>query len=113
VGVQGVAGVVFAVVLGVRAIGAGVAAGDVLAEGGYFLLVGGALVAVGAGLVRGRRWARTPAIVAELLLLPAVYSLLSVKQLVWGVLSGVVVIATFLLLISEASRAWSMDLYDR
>ncbi len=68
-------------------------------------------VAVGAGLLRGRRWARSPAIVTQLLLLPIVYSLLGPsRQVLLGVLTGVWVLSTFLLLISERSRIWSMDL---
>jgi hypothetical protein len=66
----------------------------------------------GTGLLRGKRWARTPAIVAQLLLLPVVYSLIGPsQQLVLGILAGLVVIGTFLLLISEPSRTWSMDLF--
>ena len=59
----------------------------------------------------GRRWARTPAIVTQLLLLPVVYSLIGPsRQLLLGLLTGVVVFAAFMLLISERSRAWSMGL---
>ncbi|MFC7656503.1 hypothetical protein ACFQV8_08485 [Pseudonocardia benzenivorans] len=51
---------------------------------------------------------------AELLLIPVVYSLLGPsRQIVWGIIVGVVVIATFLLLISERSRLWALDLHDR
>ena len=70
-----------------------------------------ALLAVGVGLLVGRRWARTPAIVTQLLLLPVVYSLVGEsRQLVLGIITGVYVAATFLLLISERSRGWSMGL---
>jgi hypothetical protein len=62
-------------------------------------------------LVAGRRWARTPAIVTQLLLLPVVYTLIGPsQQLLLGIVAGVYVVATFLLLISEASRNWSMGL---
>ena len=54
--------------------------------------------------------ARTPAIVTQLLLLPVVYSLIGPSQeLVLGIVSGVYVVGTFLLLISEPSRRWSMS----
>ena len=60
-------------------------------------------------LVTGRRWARTPAIVTQLLLLPVVYSLIGPsRQLLLGLLTGAVVFTAFMLLISERSRAWSM-----
>ncbi|TQM15112.1 hypothetical protein [Pseudonocardia kunmingensis] len=114
VAVQGLVGLGFAVALVVRALtaeGVGLPVGDIVGEAGYFALVGAALVAVGVGLVRGRRWARTPAIVTQLLLLPVVYTLLGPsRQLLLGIVAGVVVVATFLLLISEASRTWSMGL---
>jgi hypothetical protein len=103
VGLQGLVGVGVAVAILVRALAADALSGALLGEIGFFLLIGGAVLAVGAGLLRGRRWARSPAIVTELLLLPVVYSLL-------GVLAGVCVLGTFLLLISERSRIWSMDL---
>ncbi|WP_346269619.1 hypothetical protein [Pseudonocardia sp.] len=111
VGAQGLVGVAVALVFLVRAIGSG-APGAGIAEAVYFLLVGGAVLFAGTGLLRGKRWARTPAIVAQLLLLPVVYSLIGPsQQLVLGILAGLVVIGTFLLLISEPSRAWSMDLF--
>jgi hypothetical protein len=109
VGLQGLAGAGFAVALGIRASDSAAPAGAVLGEAGYFLLIGAALLLVGVGLVTGRRWARTPAIVTQLLLLPVVYSLIGPsRQLVLGIATGVVVVATFLLLISEASRWWSI-----
>jgi hypothetical protein len=111
VGLQGLAGVGFAVALGIRAFDETASMGAVLGEAGYFLVIGAALLLVGVGLLTGRRWARTPAIVTQLLLLPVVYSLIGPsRQLLLGVLTGVVVVATFLLLISEASREWSMGL---
>ncbi|GAY09919.1 hypothetical protein [Pseudonocardia sp. N23] len=114
VALQGLVGVVFGVVLLVRGLGAGAGVRFVLGETGYFVLIGVACVAIGVGLLRGRRWARSPAIVVELLLLPVVYSLLGPsKQIVWGIVVGAVVIATFLLLISERSREWALDLHDR
>ena len=58
-------------------------------------------------LVTGRRWARTPAIVIQLLLLPVVYSLIGPsRQLVLGHRRpGPSWSAAFMLLISERSRA--------
>jgi uncharacterized membrane protein (UPF0136 family) len=111
VGAQGLFGVVVGLLFLVRALGAD-DPGAGIAESVYFLIVGGAVLVAGTGLLRGKRWARTPAIVAQLLLLPVVYSLIGPsQQLVPGILAGLVVIGTFLLLISEPSRTWSMDLY--
>jgi hypothetical protein len=111
VAVQGLLGVGFAVVLAANAASSSTPVSAVLGEAGYFVLIGAALLFVGIGLVTGRRWARTPAIVTQLLLLPVVYSLIGPsRQLLLGVATGVVVVATFLLLISERSREWSMGL---
>jgi hypothetical protein len=110
VGVQGLFALGFAVALVVGSFGA-TRPGDLLGQAGYFVIIGAALVAVGAGLVVGKRWARTPAIVTQLLLLPVVYALLGPShQLVAGIVAGVYVAGTFMLLISERSRVWSMGL---
>lgn len=108
---QALAALGFAVALGIRADAAALPLSGVLGEAAYFVIVGVALLAVGIGLLVGRRWARTPAIVAQLLLLPVVYTLLSTRgQLVVGIAAGVFVATAFMLLISERSRHWSMGL---
>lgn len=113
VGGQGLAAVGFAVALVVQAASAAQPVASVLGEAGLFVLFGVALIAVGAGLARGRRAARTPAIVMQLLLLPVVYSLIGPsQQLVPGIIAGVYVAGTFLLLISEPSRRWAVAPYD-
>ena len=113
VGLEALAAAAFTAVLAARSGAAELGVGAVLAEAGFFLLVAVALGVVAAGLWTGRRWARTPAIVTQLLLLPAVYSLLGPShQLLIGLVAGAVVVAAFLLLISERSRAWSMGAED-
>jgi hypothetical protein len=116
VGLQGLLALGFAVALVVSAStaeGTGLPVRDIVGEAGYFVIIGAAIVAVGLGLVAGRRWARTPAIVTQLLLLPVVYTLIGPsRQLLLGIVAGVFVAGTFLLLISEASRTWSMGLDD-
>jgi hypothetical protein len=111
VGVQGLLSVGFAVALAVRSLSTTFSVSGVLGLAAYFAIIGVALFAVGAGLVTGRRWARSPAIVTQVLLLPVVYSLLGPShQLVLGIISGAFVFTTFMLLISERSREWSMGL---
>jgi len=113
VGIEALAAAAFTVVLAARSRAAELGVGAVLAEAGFFLLVAVALGAITAGLWTGRRWARTPAIVTQLLLLPVVYSLIGPShQLLVGLVAGAVVVAAFLLLISERSRAWSMGAED-
>lgn len=111
VGCEALLGLGFAVALVARAGSAQLGPVAVLGQAAFFLLVAGALGLVGWGLLVGRRWARTPAIVTQLLLLPVVYSLIGPsRQLVLGIAAGAVVVTAFLLLISERSRIWSMDL---
>ena len=113
VGLQALAATAFTVVVAARATGADLGPKAAIGEAGFFLVVAAALGAVALGLLTGRRWARTPAIVTQLLLLPAVYSLLGPShQLLIGLVAGAVVVAAFLLLISERSRAWSMGAED-
>lgn len=109
VALQGLVGLGVAVAILVRAVTADALSGYLLGEIGFFVVIGGAVLAAGVGLVTGRRGARTPAIVTELLLLPVVYSLLGPsRQVLLGVLVGAYVLTTFLLLISEPARRWSM-----
>ncbi len=114
VAVQALAAIGFAVVIGVQAAQLALPVSAVLGETALFVVIGLVLLGVGIGLLQGRRGARTPAIVAQLLLLPVVYSLIGPsQQLLLGIATGVYVVATFLLLISEPSRMWSMGLGDR
>ena len=111
VGLQGVAAVAFAILVGIQ--DSTLPLGSVLGEVGYFAVIGIALVFIGAALFTGRRGARTPAIVTQLLLLPVVYSLIGPsRQLLLGIAAGVYVVVTFLLLISERSREWSTAPYS-
>ena len=112
VGLQGVAAVAFAILVGIQE--SMLPLGSVLGEVGYFVVIGLVLAFIGAALFTGRRGARTPAIVIQLLLLPVVYSLIGPsRQVVLGILAGLYVVATFLLLISERSREWAMAPYSR
>ena len=112
VGLQGLGALVFAILVGIQE--SMLPLGSVLGEVGYFVVIGIALAFIGAALATGRRGARTPAIVIQLLLLPVVYSLIGPsRQLVLGVAAGIYVVATFLLLISERSRVWATAPYSR
>jgi hypothetical protein len=112
VGLQGVAAVVFAILVAIQ--DSTLPLGSVLGEVGYFAVIGIALTFIGAALATGRRGARTPAIVIQLLLLPVVYSLIGPsRQLLLGIAAGIYVVVTFLLLISERSREWATAPYSR
>ena len=114
VAAQALLAIGFAVVIGVQAAELALPFSAVLGETAYFVVIGITLLGVGIGLSLGRRGARTPAIVTQLLLLPVVYSLIGPsQQLLLGIAAGIYVVATFLLLISEPSRVWSMGLEDQ
>ncbi len=109
VGLQALAAAVFTGALAVRAASSPAGIGPVLGGSTFCLLVAAALGAVAWGLLTGRRWARTPALVTQLLLLPVVYSLIGPsRQIVLGLAAGAVVFAAFMLLLDERSRLWSM-----
>ncbi|MFI6040713.1 hypothetical protein ACIA8C_03700 [Nocardia sp. NPDC051321] len=73
----------------------------------WFGILGGAVLAAGIGLLLGKRWGRAIAVIAQLLLLPVTWSLLTDShQPVFGTLLGVVVIATLVLLFAPASTRW-------
>ncbi len=110
VGVQGLVGVGFAVALGVGPLAPGVGDGSVLGEAGYFVLIGlrwspsasgSSGAPVGADPCDRHPTAAAPGgLLADR----------AVAAAVLGIVAGVFVVATFMLLISERSREWSMGL---
>jgi len=108
VGLEALGALAFTAALLVRAGGTGSSVGLVLGQAGLFAIVGAALLAVARGLHTGGRWARTPAIVTQLLLLPAAYSLIGPsRQLLIGIVTAVLLAACLLMLTSEAARVWN------
>lgn len=110
VGLEGLVGLGAAVVFGVASEGG---LGDRIGEASYFVLLGGALLLCAVLLWRGRHGARTPSIVAQLLLVPFVYSQLAEGRLAIGIVALLLVVGTFLLLVSEPARRWSMGADER
>lgn len=112
---EGAAGIVLAVAM-VVLVGSGMLGlATVLATAGFFALLAAGVVVVGVGLLRGRRWARAPAIVVQVLLLPVAYTLLSGGQrgalgVLAGLATGAVVIVSLVLLLSRAAKAWAAAL---
>jgi hypothetical protein len=114
VAAQGAVAVGFAGFLVVNASASAQRLGALLGEAGMFLVIGAAVLLVAWGLVKGRFWARTPAIVVQLLLLPVAYSLLvPSRQVLAGALVGAVVLAALLLLLSNPAKSWALDLDER
>ncbi|WP_330249966.1 hypothetical protein OG874_27230 [Nocardia sp. NBC_00565] len=113
VALEGAVAVGVAIVLIVR----GLLGHDQSAASGYgtaawFGILGGAVLAAGIGLFLGHRWGRAIAVIAQVLLLPVTWSLLTDShQPVLGGLLGVVVIAALVLLFAPASNRWMAELY--
>jgi hypothetical protein len=105
---QGALGVLFAAALVVAALSGAERVSDVLGEAGYFALLGGGVLAVGIALLRGHRWARTPALVVQLLLLGvAWYAAGPSGRPEYGVPIGMVCVAVAVTLLSSPARAWA------
>ena len=113
VGLEGVAALVVAVVLVVL----GFAGADqklAFGTAGWFVLVGGALLAAGWALWGGRRWGRGLAVFAQLLLLPvAWYMAVGSHRPALGVPVAVAALGTLLLLFSPSAVRWASGGDDR
>jgi hypothetical protein len=108
VGLQGLAGIVFAVVLLV-APGA-LTTRDRLGEAGFFALIAAAIIGFGVALVLGKRGARGPSVVIELILVGiAGYVTVPSGQAAYGVPIAIVCVLTLYLLLNAAAREWFMD----
>jgi peptidoglycan/LPS O-acetylase OafA/YrhL len=75
---------------------------------GWFLIIGGGVVAAGWALFNGRRWGRGLAVFAQLLLLPTAWAMaVSSHRPAYGIPVGVVAIGTLALLFSPAALRWA------
>jgi len=73
----------------------------------WLTILFGGVLAAGIALVRGVRWGRSVAVLAQLLLLPVVWALLTDShQPVLGVLLALVVVPTLVLLFSPPTTRW-------
>ncbi|MGQ4599274.1 hypothetical protein [Nocardia sp. R6R-6] len=110
---EGAVAVVAAIVLVVR----GLLGHDQTAASGYgtaawFGLLGGAVLAAGIGLLLGKRWGRAIAVIAQLLLLPVTWSLLTDShQPLYGALLGLVAVTALVLLFAPPSTRWMAQDY--
>jgi hypothetical protein len=105
---QGLLGVLFAVALVVRATDGAERVTDVLGEAAYFAVLGGGVLAVGIALLRGNRWARSPALVVQILLIGvAWYAAGPSGRPEYGVPIGLVCLAVAGALLTARARAWA------
>lgn len=78
-----------------------------LATASYFVVLAALMAAVGRGLLQGRRWARTPAIVIELIFaLVGFYLAVPSEQVLPGIALIAVGVVALALLLSRASNDW-------
>jgi hypothetical protein len=108
VGLQGLAGVVFAVIVLVSP--GSLTTRDRLGESAFFLLIAAVVVALGVALVLGKRGARSPAVVTELILVGiAGYVTVPSGQAAYGVPIAIVCVYALYLLLNADARNWIMD----
>ena len=109
VALEGVALVVVAVVLVVRAIGgAHEKAISGYGTAAWFVVMGAAVLAAGWALWTGRRWGRGIAVFAQLLLLPvAWYIAVGSQQWAYGVPVALVAVVVLALLFSPSALQWA------
>lgn len=109
VAVQGGAALVVAAALLVRGLaGADQHIVNGLGTAGWFVLVGGAVLAAGCRLAVGKLWGRGLAVFAQLLLLPvAWYLIVGSHQPAIGIPVGIIALGVLVLLFSPPSIRWA------
>lgn len=110
---QGVAGLVSGAWLLVAAIRGSTGPVPIGATAAWLLGFGVLLLAVGVNLARGRPGARTPAIVAQLLLLGASwYATGPSSQPAYGLPAAAFCVAVLVLLFRASARTWAADAHS-
>ncbi|NMO01922.1 hypothetical protein HH308_11945 [Gordonia sp. TBRC 11910] len=101
----GVIAAVVMVILGLRGDDQSIA--NSYGTGAWFAIIGGGVLVGGIALLKGRRWGRAIAVVAQLLLLPVAYALLTDShQPLYGIPLIIAVIVVMVLLFMPASVRW-------
>lgn len=104
---QGVGLVVLAAMTLFSGISHGANGAQLGAQVGYFVILGGLLALVAAGLLRGRRWARTPALVAEIVVFAVgMWMAFPSGRLPQGLAIMGFAAAIFLMLITPRANHW-------
>ncbi|RDI53208.1 hypothetical protein [Nocardia mexicana] len=109
---EGGIGVIVAIVLVVRGLtGADQSLTSAYGTAAWFVILGGAVLAAGIGLLRGRRWGRAIVVIAQILLLPVSWYMIG-GQPQFGIPLGLVALVTLGLLFSPPSTRWAAEVYD-
>ncbi|WP_327141804.1 hypothetical protein [Nocardia sp. NBC_01327] len=113
VAVQGAAAVISGIVFAVMGVtGSAHNAKNSYLTAGYAVIVGGAVLAAGLGLWRGRRWGRAIAVITQLLLLGVSWFMVTSDRFDLAVPFAAVAIAGLVLLFAPASNRWMAAGYD-
>ncbi|MGP4020369.1 hypothetical protein [Saccharopolyspora sp. 5N708] len=111
---QAVAGLIFVVALLVRSTASDLGGvgqlerGETYGEAGYYALLAAGVLAAGIGLWKGKHWARTPALLLQLLLLgTAWYAFGPSGQPLIALVIAVPAIAVLWFLFNREGRAWA------
>ncbi|MGV9711778.1 hypothetical protein ACWDTI_14070 [Gordonia sp. NPDC003424] len=106
--VEGIIAVAVAVILGIReAAGHREAAISGYGTAAWFGIIGLGVLLGGIALWTGRRWGRAIAVVAQILLLPVAYALLTDSHQPWfGIPLAVAALAVLVFIFSPASVRW-------
>ncbi|MER7009814.1 hypothetical protein ABT324_00095 [Saccharopolyspora sp. NPDC000359] len=110
---QAVAGLVFVVALLFRGTATLDGVGEfgptqTYGEAGYFTLLSAGVLAAGIGMLRGKHWARTPALLMQLMLLgTAWYAFGPSGQPLIGTVLAVPAIAVLYFMFNREGRRWS------
>lgn len=112
---EAVAGLAFVVALLVRTTASDLGAvntldrTDTFAEAGYFGIISLAVLAAGIGMWQGRHWARTPALLLQLILVGiAWYAIGPSGQPLIGFAIAVPAVAVLWLMFNRHGRVWSL-----
>jgi hypothetical protein len=105
--VQAVAVTVLAVLIVISGLKNAAATGQLLAQAAYYVVLAAAMVVCGMGLIKGRRWGRTPTIVVQIVVAAVGYYLAVPSGRVgWGVALIVIAMVTGGLLVTKAANEW-------
>jgi hypothetical protein len=104
---EGVGLLVLAVATLASGLSEDIAVGRTFAQAGYYVLLALLLGACARGVLRGRRWGRTPCLLAQVVLVAiGVWLIAPSGQYGWGVALIVVGGVTGYLLLSRPANAW-------
>ncbi|RJQ80984.1 hypothetical protein D5S17_06095 [Pseudonocardiaceae bacterium YIM PH 21723] len=107
-GLQAAGGLVYVLAPLVHLLATGKHAGNEVGTSVYFLLLTAALAVLSWGMLRGRTWSRTPAVVLQLLLLGSMWTIYGSRgQIGWWVLTSLPSLAIVVLLFVPAANAWA------